>query len=83
MAQFDYQRIKAEVHDYCLAEGTRNMKPVKFLVSGWNVLPDGSYQPFKEFCDYKHARDYLRIAVMRNSDIAVKVDNIEVIWNAE
>lgn len=60
-----------------------HMKPVKFLVSGWNVLPDGSYHPFKTFCDYKQVQDYLRFAIVRNSGIVVKVDNIEVIWNAE
>lgn len=59
------------------------MKPVKFLVSGWNILPDGSYHPFKTICDYKHVQAYLHFATVRNSDIAVKVDNIEVIWNAE
>lgn len=59
------------------------MKPVKFLVSGWNVLPDGSYHPFKELCDYDHVQDYLHFAIVRNSEITVKVDNIEVIWNAE
>lgn len=59
------------------------MKPVKFLVSGWDILPDGSYHPFKRLCDYKHAQAYLRIVIMRDSDIVVKVDNIEVIWNAE
>lgn len=59
------------------------MKAVKFLVSGWNVLPDGSYLPFKKFCDYEHVKAYLHVATMRNSDIAIKVDNIEVIWNAE
>lgn len=59
------------------------MKPVKFLVSGWNVLPDGSYHPFKKLCGYGQAQAYLRIAIMRNSDLVIKVDNIEVIWNAE
>ena len=59
------------------------MKQVKFLVSGWNVLPDGSYIPFKKLCDYKHAQAYLHIASYRNSEIAIKIDNIEVIWNAE
>lgn len=60
------------------------MKPIKFLVSGWNVLPDGSYKPFKEFYDYEQAQAYLHFAVVRNdSGITVKVDNIEVIWNAE
>lgn len=59
------------------------MKPVKFLVSGWNILPDGSYHPFKTFCDYEQVQDYLHFAIMRNSGIVVKVDNIEVIWNAE
>lgn len=73
MAQFDYQGVKAD----------KEMKPVKFLVSGWNVQPDGSYRPFKEFCDYEQAQGYLHFAIMRNSEIAIKVDNIEVIWNAE
>ena len=59
------------------------MKPVKFLVSGWDVLPDGSYHPFKRLCDYNHAQAYLRIAIMLDSDIVVKVDNIEVIWSTE
>ena len=59
------------------------MKPVKFLVSGWDVLPDGSYRPFKTFCNYEQVQDYLRFAIVLNSDITVKVDNIEVIWNAE
>ena len=59
------------------------MKQVKFLVSGWKVLPDGSYHPFKTFCNYEQVQDYLHFAVVRNSRIAVKVDNIEVIWNAE
>lgn len=59
------------------------MKPVKFLVSGWNVLPDGSHKPFKKLCNYEQAQDYLHFAIMRNSDIVVKVDNIEVIWNVE
>lgn len=59
-----------------------HMKPVKFLVSGWNVLPDGSYHPFKKFCDYEQVQTYLHFAVVRNdSGIVVKVDNIEVIWN--
>ena len=64
-------------------KGARNMKPVKFLVSGWKILPNGSYHPFKTFCDYKQVQDYLRFAIVRNSGIVVKVDNIEVIWNAE
>lgn len=60
------------------------MKPVKFLVTGWNVLPDGSYHPFKEFCDYEHAQDYLHLATMRDSDkTVIKVDNIAVVWNAD
>lgn len=64
-------------------KGATNMKPVKFLVSGWNVLPDGSYHPFKKLCDYENVKAYLHFAIYRNSEIAIKVDNIEVIWNAE
>ena len=59
------------------------MKPVKFLVSGWNVLPDGSYHPFKKLCNYEHVQTYLHFAIYRNSEIVIKVDNIEVIWNAK
>lgn len=82
MTQFDYQRVKAEVHDYCLAEGTTIMEHVKFLVSGWNVLPDGSYHKFKDLCDFEQAQTYLRLATMRNSNkVVIKVDNIEVVWN--
>lgn len=59
------------------------MKPVKFLVSGWNVLPNGSYHLFKTLFDYEQVQDYLHFVIVRNSGIVVKVDNIEVIWNAE
>jgi hypothetical protein len=107
MAQFDYQRVKAEVHDYCSMadfntfdeegivsvdslcqsesrKGGKAMKQVKFLVSGWNVQPDGSYHIFKKLCGIEQAQIYLRLATMHDDDtIAIKVDNIEVIWNAE
>ena len=60
------------------------MKQVKFLVSGWNVQPDGSYHIFKTLCDFEQAQIYLRLATMHDDDeIAIKVDNIEVVWNAE
>lgn len=60
------------------------MKQVKFLVSGWNVRPDGSYHIFKVLCDIEQAQTYLHLATMRNSDkVVVKVDNIEVVWNAD
>ena len=60
------------------------MKQVKFLVSGWNVLPDGSYHIFKALCDFEQAQTYLRLATMRDSDKVVnKVDNIEVVWNTD
>lgn len=57
------------------------MKQVKFLVRGWNVQPDGSYHIFKALCDIEQAEIYLRLATMRDDDtIAIKVDNIETIW---
>lgn len=59
------------------------MKQVKFLVSGWNVQPDGSYHIFKTLCDFEQAENYLRLATMRNDTIVIKVDNIEVVWNSE
>ena len=60
------------------------MKQVKFLVSGWNVRPDGSYHIFKALCDFEQAQTYLRLATMRDDDrVAIKVDNIEIVWNAE
>ena len=60
------------------------MKQVKFLVSGWNVLPDGSYHIFKTLCDFEQAQTYLRLATMRDDNrIVIKVDNIEVVWNVD
>lgn len=56
------------------------MKQVKFLVSGWNVQPDGSYHIFKTLCDFEQAELYLRLATMRDDTIVIKVDNIEVIY---
>jgi len=58
------------------------MKHVKFLVSGWNVLPDGSYHRFKALCVFEQAEIFLRLATMHDDDtIVVKVNNIEVVWN--
>lgn len=60
------------------------MKPVKFLVSGWNVLPDGSYHPFKDLVtDEEQAKELLHLMALCNDErIHTKVDNIERIWNA-
>lgn len=59
------------------------MQHVKFLISGWDVLPDGSYHIFKTLCDFEQAQTYLHLATMRNNDkVVIKVDNIEVVWNA-
>lgn len=59
-------------------------KPVKYLVSGWYVL-DGIYKPFKELVtDEEQAKEFLHMMSLRNDErIHTKVDNIEVIWNAE
>ena len=76
MTRFDYQMVKAE--------GAKGMKTVRFLVSGWNILPDGSYHKFISLCDLEKAQTYLCLAAMRNSDsVDVKVYSIEVVWNAD
>ena len=58
-----------------------NMKPVKFLVSGWNVRPDGSYYIFKVICDFEKAQKYLELMEKRNNkNTKTKIDSIEVIY---
>ena len=70
--------------DNCLAEGGTDMRQVKFLVRGWNVQPNGSYHRFKALCVFEQAEICLPLATMRDDDTTVvKVNDIEVVWNAD
>lgn len=68
---------------------TAAVKPIKYLVSGWLVVPnaDGEevYKPFKKLIDEEYlARQYFAMMVCRNSPyMHVKVDSIECIWCAD
>lgn len=65
------------------------IKPIKYLVSGWLVVPnaDGEevYKPFKKLIDEEClARQYFAMMACRNSPcMHTKVDSIECIWCAD
>lgn len=61
-----------------------NAKPVKYLISGWNVFGN-DYEPFKKLVeDRDTAKVYFKLMTYRNCDyMSIKVDNIECVWNAD